>query len=211
MKRTRIKICGITNISDAQSAINSGVDALGFNLYKGSARYLHPSKISELLDRLPPYVSSVGLMVNHSAKEVESILNEVSFDLLQFHGDETNEFCKSFGMPFVKVLRVRSVDDVKAQLAEFPDSKGILLDTFVEGEYGGTGATFDWQSLPDLHRQVILAGGLNASNVGEAILKVKPFAVDVSGGVEMSKGQKDENKIESFVQAVRSADIRVYS
>jgi len=215
MKRTRIKICGITNSRDAECAVASGVDALGFNLYEGSARYLDIKKAAELVSQLPPYVSSVGLLVNHTAREIEAILKEATFDLLQFHGDETNEFCKSFGVPFIKALRVKNVDDISAQVELFRDSKGILLDAFVDGEFGGTGKSFDWHSLPQIGKEsgkeIVLAGGLNADNVGEAILEVKPFAVDVSGGVEVRKGQKDEARIVSFIQAVRSADIEVYS
>ena len=211
MKRTRIKICGITNIRDAESAVVSGADALGFNLFEGSARYVDAITAAEMVAGLPPYVSSVGLLVNHTAREVESILNKVSFDLLQFHGDETNEFCKRFGVPFIKALRVENVDEIRARVEAFEDSKGILLDAFVAGEFGGTGVTFDWHSLPDIGKDIVLAGGLNASNVAEAIQKVKPFAVDVSGGVESTKGRKDKNKIVSFIQAVKSADIEVYS
>jgi len=211
MKRTRIKICGITNFRDAEFAVASGADALGFNMYEPSARYLDTSRAAEMVSQLPPYVSSVGLLVNHSAREIEDILNKTAFDLLQFHGDESNEFCRSFGVPFIKVLRVKTTDDIKARVDEFKDSRGILLDTFVQGEYGGTGMTFDWRSLPDLDKEIVLAGGLNAGNVGTAIHEVKPWAVDVSGGVEQSKGQKDETKIVSFIQAVRSADSEVYS
>jgi phosphoribosylanthranilate isomerase len=211
MKRTRVKICGITNSRDAGCAVRNGADALGFNMYDKSARYLDIEDACRLVDQLPPYVTSVGLMVNHSAEQVEAILRRASFDLLQFHGDEANEFCKQFGVPFIKVLRVKNVDEIKARVDEFKDSKGILLDTFVEGEYGGTGVTFDWRSLPQLGLEVVLAGGLNAGNVGEAIREASPFAVDVSGGVESRKGQKDESKIVSFIQAVKSADNEVYS
>ena len=211
MKRTRIKICGITNSRDADCAVLNGVDALGFNMYEKSPRYVDIENTCRLVDHLPPYVASVGLMVNHTAEEVEAILNKVSFDLLQFHGDETNEFCKHFGLPFIKALRVKNADEIKARVNEFKDSKGILLDAFVEGVYGGTGVTFDWRSLSALGTEIVLAGGLNAGNVGQAILEARPFAVDVSGGVEHRKGQKDESKIVSFIQAVKSADSEVYS
>jgi phosphoribosylanthranilate isomerase len=145
-------------------------------------------------------------LVNHNEKEVKEVIASGVFNLLQFHGDETNDFCVSFRKPFTKVLRVKNVTDLPAELVKFRDSKGILLDTFVEGLYGGTGTRFDWSSLPVLDKPIVLAGGLTADNVVQAIRQVRPYAVDVSGGVELHKGIKDHKKITDFIRQVRAAD-----
>lgn len=206
MRPTRIKICGITNVRDAIFAVANGADALGFNMFKTSPRYVPLETAAEIVRQLPPYVTSVALLVNHSEQEVKKVIASGVFNLLQFHGDETNEFCASFKKPFTKVLRVKNVTDLPAEIAEFGDSKGILLDTFVEGLYGGTGATFDWSQLPVIDKPIVLAGGLTADNVAQAIRQVRPYAVDVSGGVELDKGIKDHKKITDFIRQVRAAD-----
>ena len=211
MTRTRIKICGITNSRDAEFAVASEADALGFNLYEKSPRHVDVKTAASIVDRLPPYVTSVALLVNHTSDEVQLLLNEAPFDFLQFHGDETDEFCCSFGMPFIKAIRVEKLVDLERQVARFPHSKGILLDAFVESEFGGTGKTFPWTEVPGISKPVVLAGGLTPDNVMQAIEQIRPFAVDVSGGVESEKGIKDHDKISSFIRAVRAADGEVSS
>jgi phosphoribosylanthranilate isomerase len=203
---TRVKICGITNTADAFDAVSAGASALGFNMYEPSPRYVAPMLAQALCAAVPVFVSRVGLFVNHSRDQVMQICNLVDFDLLQFHGDESNEFCASFGRPFIKALRVAPGDDVVAAVNRFPDSRGILLDAFTDGLYGGTGRTIDWQQIPALKQPLILAGGLDVDNVGNAIRRVSPFAVDVSGGVERSRGVKDADKMRRFVAAVRDTD-----
>jgi phosphoribosylanthranilate isomerase len=206
MRSTKIKICGITNIRDAIFAVANGADALGFNMFKASPRYVTLETATEIVRQLPPFVTSVALLVNHSEKEVKEVIASGVFNLLQFHGDETNDFCGAFRKPFTKVLRVKNVTDLPAELVKFRDSKGILLDTFVEGVYGGTGTSFDWSSLPVLDKPIVLAGGLTPDNVAQAIRQVRPYAVDVSGGVELDKGIKDHKKITDFIRQVRAAD-----
>jgi len=203
---TRVKICGITNTADAFDAVSAGASALGFNMYEPSPRYVAPMLAQALCAAVPVFVSRVGLFVNHSRDQVMQICDLVDFDLLQFHGDESNAFCASFGRPFIKALRVAPGDDVVATVNRFPDSRGILLDAFTDGLYGGTGRTIDWQQIPALKQPVILAGGLDADNVGDAIRLVSPFAVDVSGGVELSRGVKDADKMRRFVAAVHDTD-----
>jgi phosphoribosylanthranilate isomerase len=203
---TRVKICGITNTADAFDAVSAGASALGFNMYEPSPRYVAPLLAQALCAAVPVFVSRVGLFVNHSRDQVMQICDLVDFDLLQFHGDESNAFCASFGRPFIKALRVAPGDDVAAAVNRFPDSRGILLDAFTDGLYGGTGRTIDWQQIPALKQSVILAGGLDVDNVGNAIRRVSPFAVDVSGGVERSRGVKDADKMRRFVAAVRDTD-----
>lgn len=206
MTRTRIKICGITNIRDASFAVASGADALGFNMYESSSRFVSLETALEIVGQLPPFVTSVALFVNHSAAEVSRVVAQGAFNLLQFHGDETNEFCNSFKLPFIKALRVSDAAKLMAEVADYGDSKAILLDAFVQGEYGGTGKTLDWRALPEINQPVILAGGLNPDNVAQAISLVKPFAVDVCGGVEATKGVKDHGKITDFIRRVKTAD-----
>ncbi len=206
MTRTRIKICGITNIRDASFAVASGADALGFNMYKDSPRFVSLAAAAEIVGQLPPFVTSVALLVNHSEGEVRRVVAEGVFNLLQFQGDETNEFCNSFELPFIKALRVNDAAKLAAEVADYGDSTGIQLDAYVEGEFGGTGKTFDWRVLPDINQPIILAGGLTADNVAQAISQVKPFAVDVCGGVEATKGVKDHGKIRDFIRRVKTAD-----
>ena len=204
MFRTRVKICGITNMDDAQQAVDLGVDALGFNLFAGSPRYIEPERAIEIASTLPVFVTSVALLVNHAAAEIQKI--DGHFDLLQFHGDEPDEFCCSFRTPFIKVINVKDFDGLAGQVGQFPNSQGILLDAFVEGKRGGTGKTIDWQKLGSVSKSVVLAGGLNSHNVKEAIRQVNPYAVDVSSGVEKLKGVKDVEKMNDFFRAVREAD-----
>lgn len=201
--RTRIKICGITSISDALQAIDAGADALGFVFYEPSPRYVTPDKAKDIVEALPPFVSTVGLFVNAEESYVNEVLSKTSLSMAQFHGDETESYCTSFGLPYLKAVRVQSSDDIINADSRFKSAQGVLLDAYKKGVPGGTGESFDWSMIPEkVDMPLILAGGLDASNVGEAIKIVKPYAVDVSGGVELRKGVKDHAKVISFIEEV---------
>jgi phosphoribosylanthranilate isomerase len=204
--RTRIKICGITNHEDAANAVASGADALGFNFFKGSTRYISPGKAAEICAQVPAFVATVGLFVNEPLADVNRIIGSLRLGLVQFHGDETPEYCDSVGHPYMKALRATNRDQIKVEAQSFETAQAILVDTATDGQFGGTGKTFDWSMLPDLGKPVVLAGGLDATNVGAAIAATHPYAVDVSGGVERSRGVKDVAKMKKFVEAVQSAD-----
>ncbi|MCV9921686.1 MULTISPECIES: phosphoribosylanthranilate isomerase [Pseudomonas] len=206
MSNVRSKICGITRIEDALAAAEAGADAIGLVFYAKSPRAVDVQQARAIIAALPPFVSTVGLFVNASRCELNEILEAVPLDLLQFHGDETPADCDGFHRPWIKALRVRPGDDLEAQCKHYANASGILLDTFVAGVPGGTGEAFDWSLVPQrLSKPIILAGGLNPGNVGQAIAQVGPYAVDVSGGVEQAKGIKDAAKIEAFVRAVKQA------
>jgi phosphoribosylanthranilate isomerase len=206
MSNVRSKICGITRIEDALAAAEAGADAIGLVFYAKSPRAVDVQQARAIIAALPPFVSTVGLFVNASRCELNEILEAVPLDLLQFHGDETPADCDGFHRPWIKALRVRPGDDLDAQCKHYANASGILLDTFVAGVPGGTGEAFDWSLVPQrLSKPIILAGGLNPGNVGQAIAQVGPYAVDVSGGVEQAKGIKDAAKIEAFVRAVKQA------
>ncbi len=201
--RTRAKICGITTVEDAQAAVAAGADAIGLVFYAKSPRHVTVEEAAEIVASLPPFVDAVGLFVNTDPYEVNSVLSRVRLDLLQFHGDETSFYCQSFGRPYIKALRVRHGVDLLQSAAEYANAKALLLDTYQEGVAGGTGETFDWNLIPgNLPKPVILAGGLTPLNVGEAISRVRPYAVDVSGGVEREKGIKDAGMIAAFMRGV---------
>lgn len=209
MPRTRVKICGITRAEDIDAAVAAGADALGFVFYRPSPRCLRPSEAAALASRVPPFVTRVGLFVNADPAEVRAILDQVPIDLLQFHGEEDAGYCAGFGRPYLKAARVRP-NSTKGDLLEFarayPTARGLLLDAWVEA-YGGAGQSFDWSLIPeDLPLPLVLSGGLHAGNVVEAVAKVRPWAVDVSSGVEVAKGIKDADKIAAFIAAVRTAD-----
>lgn len=206
MTAVRIKICGITRAEDALAAVEAGADAIGLVFYPKSPRAVSVQQARQILAALPPFVSSVGLFVNASRCELGEILDAVPLDMLQFHGDEGAADCEGYHKPYLKALRVKAGDDIAAKAAEYPGASGILLDTYVEGVPGGTGAAFDWSLIPEqLPRPLVLAGGLTAENVAAAIRQVRPYAVDVSGGVEASKGIKDAAKIRAFIQQCRLA------
>jgi phosphoribosylanthranilate isomerase len=206
--RTRIKICGITRPEDLDSAVRAGADAVGFVFYPPSPRYVVPEIAATLAQRVPPFVARVGLFVNATAEEVRSVLACVSIDLLQFHGDEDADYCAQFGLPYVKVARVRPELDLLEFARAYPTAQGLLLDAWVEA-YGGMGQSFDWSLIPnDLPLPMVLSGGLHAGNVTNAVCNVRPWAVDVSSGVEAAKGIKDADKIAAFIAAVRTADGR---
>ena len=206
MSYVRSKICGITRIEDALAAVEAGADAIGFVFYAKSPRAVDVRQARAIIAELPPFVTTVGLFVNATRCELNEILEVVPLDLLQFHGDEAPEDCEGYHRPWIKALRVRPGDDLEAACQRYAGARGILLDTYVAGVPGGTGEAFDWSLVPArLSKPIILAGGLSAANVGEAIAQVRPYAVDVSGGVEQAKGIKDAAKIEAFMQAVRQA------
>ena len=206
MSAVRSKICGITRIEDALAAAEAGADAIGLVFYAKSPRAVTAAQARDIVAALPPFVTSVGLFVNASRCELNEILEVVPLDLLQFHGDETPADCVGFHRPWIKALRVRPGDDLEAACKLYSGARGILLDTFVAGVPGGTGEAFDWSLVPArLSKPIILAGGLHAGNVGEAITRVKPYAVDVSGGVEAAKGIKDPAKVDAFMAAVKAA------
>jgi phosphoribosylanthranilate isomerase len=206
MSAVRSKICGITRIEDALAAVDAGADAIGLVFYAKSPRAVNVQQARAIIAALPPFVTTVGLFVHASRCELGEILDAVPLDLLQFHGDETPADCEGYHRPWIKALRVKAGDDIAASCKAYAGASGILLDTYVEGVPCGTGEAFDWSLVPkDLSKPIILAGGLSATNVAQAIAQVHPYAVDVSGGVEQSKGIKDHAKIRAFIQAVRSS------
>ena len=206
MTVVRSKICGITRIEDALAVVEAGADAIGLVFYGKSPRAVSVEQAAAILHALPPFVTTVGLFVDMPRDELQQLLQRLPLDLLQFHGDESPADCEGFGRPYIKALRVRPGEDVAAAMVPYTGARGILLDTFVEGMPGGTGASFDWSLVPeDAAKPIILAGGLDSDNVARAIRQVRPYAVDVSGGVEASKGIKDADKIRAFVRAVRDA------
>lgn len=200
----RIKICGITCIEDALVAAKAGADAIGLVFHAPSPRAVDIDQAARIVRALPPFVTSVGLFVNASEERVNQVLAQVPLDLLQFHGDEPDEFCQRFARPYLKAVRVRPGDDLNALAAQWPGAAGILLDSYKPGVPGGTGETFDWSMIPSRRDwPLVLAGGLQADNVHEAIKLTSPWAVDVSGGVEAAKGIKDPVKINAFIREVR--------
>jgi len=203
---TRIKICGLTREEDVDAAVAAGADAIGFVFYPPSPRYLSPRRAAELVRRVPPFIDVVGLFVNEAPESLLAVCEAVPINLLQFHGDEDGAYCRQFARPYLRAARVRPGLDLVEFARAFPDARGLLLDAFVEG-YGGGGHVFDWSLIPpELPGFLVLSGGLTAANVGEAIERVRPVAVDVSSGVEAGKGIKDHSKIAAFVAAVRNAD-----
>jgi phosphoribosylanthranilate isomerase len=206
IKRTRIKICGIARREDALYASELGVDAIGLVFYRQSPRYLTVDGALEVLRGLPPFVSVVGLFMNADVAAVAAVIDKVPLDLLQFHGGETAEFCRVFGLPYIKSVAMMDSPDVKAYIAQFPEAAGFLLDAVRTGEAGGSGTGFDWRQVPaNVGRPLILAGGLNPENVAHAIRQTRCYAVDVSSGVEMDKGIKSPEKMRAFVEQVQKA------
>lgn len=206
MAIVRSKICGVTSVEDALVAAEAGADAIGLVFYAKSPRAVSIQQARTIIAALPPFVTTVGLFVNASRCELNETLDAVSLDVLQFHGDESPADCEGFHRPWYKALRVRAGDDIRAQAARYVGASAILLDTFVAGIPGGTGAVFDWSLIPaDLPKPLILAGGLTPQNVQQAIAQVRPFAVDVSGGVELHKGVKNAESVREFVRRVRAA------
>jgi len=202
----RSKICGITRAADALVAVEAGADAIGLVFYSKSPRAVSIAQAREIIAALPPFVTTVGLFVNASRCEINETLDAVALDVLQFHGDEMPADCEGFHRPWYKALRVRAGNDIRAEAARYAGASAVLLDTFVDGVPGGTGEMFDWSLVPaDLPKPLILAGGLTPQNVQQAIERVRPFAVDVSGGVELSKGVKDAARVREFIGQVRTS------
>lgn len=207
LRRTRVKICGITRIEDAQAAVAAGADAIGLVFYAASPRAVQMEQAAAICRILPPFVTATGLFVDATADTVNTVLAQVPLALLQFHGSESPDYCRRFRRPYLKALRMAEDADVEAGLAEYADAAGLLLDTFSAGLPGGTGRVFDWERIPAAARQrIVLAGGLNPDNVAAAIAQVHPYAVDVSGGVEAAPGIKDAARIAAFLAAVHRAD-----
>lgn len=208
MIRTRIKICGFTRPDQAVAAAQLGADAVGLVFYPPSPRHVTALVANEICAALPPFVSAVGLFVDADVDEVRAILRQVPLTLLQFHGDESPEYCTQFGLPFIKAVRVKPGLDLLQYARNFRQARGLLLDAYVQGVPGGTGERFDWSLIPrDLEVPVILSGGLESGNVEHAVRSVRPWAVDVSSGVESGEGFKDAAKMQAFINGVRNADV----
>ena len=205
--RTRIKICGITRVEDAQAAVEHGADALGFIFWESSPRYIAPARARPVVRSAGPFVATVGVFVNPVREQVLRAIDEGGVSMLQFHGDETADFCASFDRPWLKAFKPAAGTDLVESSGLYSDAAGWLLDAYDEKRVGGTGETFDWNLIPrNLARPLVLSGGLNVGNIAEAVRRVRPYAVDVSSGVEAGKGIKDAAKIAAFVQGVRNAD-----
>ena len=206
--RTKIKICGITNLKNAREAVELGVDALGFVFFSESPRYIKPKKARAIINLLPSFVSRVGLFVNAPKQEVLSVISESRVNLLQFHGDEDENFCNQFNLPYIKAISFKDGINLLEYCHLFASSSAILIDTYSQEMRGGTGKTFNWDLIPKhLPLPLIIAGGLNSKNVSSLINSVNPYGVDVSGGVELDKGIKDYNMMENFVLGVNNAAI----
>lgn len=205
--RTRVKICGLTRPGDALAAANAGADAIGLVFYPQSPRFVSIDRAIEVRDALPAFVQTVALFVNPGKSEVDEVVARVRPSMLQFHGEETPEFCREFHVPWVKACRMKRGVDLLEYLRSYRGAAGWLADAFVEG-YGGAGQTFDWSLIPaEREKPLVLSGGLTPDNVREAIRSVRPWAVDVSSGVESGKGIKDAAKIAAFIQEVHHADV----
>jgi len=206
--RTRVKICGITRVEDALDAVDAGADAIGLVFYAQSPRCVSVEQAQKIAIVIPPFVSLVGLFVNATKTEIESTLSKVRLDILQFHGDESAQDCEQINLPYYKAIRVKADTNLVQYAVEFSSAKALLLDAYNESAFGGTGQTFDWSLIPkNLTKPVILAGGLTPENVTSAISQARPYAVDVSGGVEASKGIKDVAKIAAFMRGVSNANV----
>ena len=209
--RTRVKICGIAQPEDALTAVDAGADSIGLVFYRPSPRSIGIEAASNIVQSMPAFVSCTGLFVNAGADEIRTVLAEVPLQLLQFHGDETPEFCGQFGLPYIKALRAGreegglNGESLRMAIDLYAKACGILLDTYQKAVPGGTGEQFDWDLIPKTSRRIILAGGLNPANVADAIAAVNPYAVDVSGGVESTPGKKDADRIRAFLKAVNLA------
>lgn len=208
MRRTRIKVCGFTREADLDGALALGVDAVGFVLYPPSPRAVTVARAAELARRVPPFVTRVGLFVNEDAATVEQAAREAALDLLQFHGDETAEYCERFGLPWIKAVRVRPETDLLECADRFRGARALLLDAWSDA-WGGSGKRFDWSLIPpSLPTPLILSGGLDPDNVAEAVRNIRPSAVDVSSGVESAKGIKDVARVAAFISGVEHGEAR---
>ncbi len=204
----RVKICGITRVEDALAAAHAGADAIGLVLVPASPRRVSAQQAAAIAAALPPFVCSVALFVDPTAEEVNAVLATFRPDLLQFHGDEPPAFCAAFGLPYLKAVRVRPQMDLLQYATMYAGARGLLLDAYHPDSHGGTGQRFDWNLIPrDLPRPIVLAGGLDPDNVAAAVRQVRPWAVDVSSGVEIVKGIKDADRIARFIREVRNAEV----
>lgn len=205
---TAVKICGITRLEDGLAAVRAGADGIGLVFFRDSPRYIAPAAAGAIIRALPEFVTTVGVFVNASGEEVRATLEQAPVELLQFHGEEPPHYCRQFGRPYVKAVRMRPGVDLLQYARDYHDAKALLLDAHVEGARGGSGVAFDWGLIPpDLPLPVILSGGLTPENVAEAVRRVRPCAVDVSSGVESARGVKDAARIAAFIAGVRSADV----
>lgn len=205
--RTRVKICGITRKEDAALCVSEGVDAIGLVFYGPSPRAVTSEQAVEIVDSLSPFITTVGLFVDADKNEVNEVLAKVKLDYLQFHGSEGVAYCEQFDRPYIKAIRMAEDTNVEVLAREYKSASALLLDTYVADVPGGTGQSFNWERVPETcSKPIILAGGLSPVNVAEAITIAKPYAVDVSGGVEQSKGIKDAAKIEKFIHEVKNVD-----
>ena len=210
--RVRAKICGITNVDDALSAVHSGCDAIGLVFYEPSPRNIAIKDAIEICQALPAFVTVVGLFVNAQAREIENICREVPLSLLQFHGNESEAECHAHHLPYIKAIRIQTSQDVSDAETNYQTAQAILVDTYKKGIPGGTGEQFDWSLLPEKPKKpLILAGGLTPANVKQAIITVHPYAVDVSGGVESDKGIKNHEKVSLFLKEVSRASENTYN
>jgi phosphoribosylanthranilate isomerase len=204
--QTKVKICGITNLADAQAAVEAGADMLGFNFYEKSPRHISVEQAAEIIRQFSPFVMKVGVFVNPTEALVQRAISEAGLTMLQFHGDESPEFCGQFGLMSMKAFRIRD----EHSLAQIPNyaTAAYLLDAFSADEFGGTGKKFNWDLAIEVQKfgkPIFLAGGLTPENVADAVKKVRPFAVDVSSGVESAPGKKDHAKVKAFIEVVRTA------
>lgn len=201
---TRVKFCGLTHEEDIAQAVKLGVDALGFVFYAPSSRSVAPDHAAMLTSSVPAFVTRVGLFVNEQPAVIQNIFERTRLNLIQYHGDETPEFCDAVGLPFIKAFRVRPGIDIQTEMERYPNASGFLLDAYVKGQPGGTGERFDWGMIPQSNAPIILAGGLSPDNAKDAIEIVAPWALDVSGGIETKPGRKDPDKMARFMNACRN-------
>jgi phosphoribosylanthranilate isomerase len=200
----RVKFCGLTHEEDIARAVKLGVDALGFVFYAPSSRSVAPDHAAMLTSSVPAFVTRVGLFVNEQPAIIQNIFERTKLNLIQYHGDETPEFCDAVGLPFIKAFRVRPGIDIQTEMERYPNASGFLLDAYVKGQPGGTGERFDWGMIPQSNAPIILAGGLSPENAKDAIEQVAPWALDVSGGIETKPGRKDPDKMLRFMNACRN-------
>ncbi|MBT8129536.1 MAG: phosphoribosylanthranilate isomerase [Gammaproteobacteria bacterium] len=207
-QRTRVKICGITRVEDALAASVMGVDAIGLVFYPKSPRHVSIEQAASICSQLPAFITTVALFLDAEQVFVDDVIRQLPIDLLQFHGAEDPAYCERFDRPYIKALGMASLsqEGLISQSRAYKHARGLLLDSHAEGAAGGTGETFDWNSIPDLNTPVILAGGLTVDNVSDAIRRVRPWAVDVSSGVETGKGIKNVDLMSAFMQEVENAD-----
>jgi phosphoribosylanthranilate isomerase len=209
-RRTRVKICGITRVEDGLAAAAAGADAIGLVFYAASPRAVSVTQAAAICAALPPFVTTVGLFVDADADHIARVLAQVPLALLQFHGNESALDCTRYGRPYIKALRMRENSDIDAEWTTYASAQALLLDTYKAGVPGGTGETFDWRRVPAQYAdRIVLAGGLNPENVDAAVRKVRPYAVDVSGGVEAAPGLKDHARIRAFIAHVQAADLEM--